>query len=107
MIPLPAKRPQGGGRRRVDDRAVLAVIVYLVQAGCSWWNFRRHVRREPGHRAPPVHRPKVEQQVRCCPDPLRGPMLDWAVRPAELPWCSILAPRTGTGWHCRIRGGTS
>jgi transposase len=37
LISLPAKRPQGGGRRRVDDRAVLAVIVYLVQAGCSWW----------------------------------------------------------------------
>jgi len=31
------KRPQGGGKRRVDDRAVLAAIVYLVQAGCSWW----------------------------------------------------------------------
>ena len=37
LIPVPAKRPQGGGRRRVDDRAVLAAIVYLVQAGCSWW----------------------------------------------------------------------
>lgn len=30
-------RPQGGGRRRVDDRAVLAAICYLTQAGCSWW----------------------------------------------------------------------
>ncbi|WP_173064408.1 transposase [Phytohabitans houttuyneae] len=27
----------GGGKRRADDRAVLAAIVYLVQAGCSWW----------------------------------------------------------------------
>ncbi|WP_372472172.1 transposase [Jidongwangia harbinensis] len=34
---MPAKRPQGGGKRRADDRAVLAAIVYLVQAGCSWW----------------------------------------------------------------------
>jgi transposase len=24
-------------RRRADDRGVLAAIVYLVQAGCSWW----------------------------------------------------------------------
>ena len=37
LIPVPAKRPQGGARRRVDDRAVLAAIVYLVRAGCSWW----------------------------------------------------------------------
>src|SRR5437763_15449558 len=36
LIPVPAPRPQGGGRRRADDRAVLAAIVYLVQAGCSW-----------------------------------------------------------------------
>ena len=36
LIPVAAKRPQGGGRRRADDRAVLAAIAYLVQAGCSW-----------------------------------------------------------------------
>lgn len=36
LIPIPAPRPQGGGKKRADDRAVLAAIVYLVQAGCSW-----------------------------------------------------------------------
>src|SRR5690242_9329754 len=36
LIPASARRPQGGGKRRADDRAVLAAIVYLVQAGCSW-----------------------------------------------------------------------
>ena len=36
LIPVPAKRPQGGGKRRADDRAILAAIVYLVQAGYSW-----------------------------------------------------------------------
>jgi transposase len=36
LIPVPAVRPQGGGKRRAADRAVLAAIVYLVQAGCSW-----------------------------------------------------------------------
>jgi transposase len=36
VIPVTAPRPQGGGKRRADDRAVLAAIVYLVQAGCSW-----------------------------------------------------------------------
>ncbi|GAB1644074.1 hypothetical protein KRMM14A1259_44970 [Krasilnikovia sp. MM14-A1259] len=34
-IPVPAARPQGGGKRRADDRAVLAAIVYLVQAGTN------------------------------------------------------------------------
>jgi transposase len=37
LIPARPRRPQGGGRRRVDDRAVLAAIVYVTQAGCSWW----------------------------------------------------------------------
>ncbi len=37
LIPVQAVRRQGGGKRRADDRAVLAAIVYLVQAGCSWW----------------------------------------------------------------------
>ena len=37
LIPQPPMRPQGGGKRRADDRAVLAAIVYQVQAGCSWW----------------------------------------------------------------------
>lgn len=37
LIPVQVKRPQGGGRRRADDRAVLAAIMYMVQAGCSWW----------------------------------------------------------------------
>jgi transposase len=41
LIPVPAARPQGGGKRRVSDRAVLAAIVYLVQAGCSWHNCPR------------------------------------------------------------------
>jgi transposase len=36
LIPVPPPRPQGGGKRRVDDRAVLAALLYMVQAGCSW-----------------------------------------------------------------------
>ncbi|MFC4996329.1 transposase [Dactylosporangium cerinum] len=34
--PVPPPRPQGGGKRRADDRAVLAALLYMVQAGCSW-----------------------------------------------------------------------
>src|SRR4051812_22911824 len=37
LIPPAATRVQGGRRRRVDDRRVLAAILYLTQAGCSWW----------------------------------------------------------------------
>jgi transposase len=37
LIPAGPVRRQGGGRRRVDDRAVFAAIVYVTQAGCSWW----------------------------------------------------------------------
>jgi transposase len=36
LIPVPPPRRQGGGKKRADDRAVLAAIVYLVQAGLSW-----------------------------------------------------------------------
>ena len=36
LVPVAAKRPQGGGKRRADDRAVFAAIAYMVQAGCSW-----------------------------------------------------------------------
>jgi transposase len=37
LIPPAPVRPQGGGRRRIDDRQMLAAILYLTQAGCSWW----------------------------------------------------------------------
>ena len=37
LIPAARLRAQGGGRRRTDDRAVLAAICYVTQAGCSWW----------------------------------------------------------------------
>ena len=38
LIPPDSVRPQGGGRRRrVSNRAVLAAILYVTQAGCSWW----------------------------------------------------------------------
>ncbi|MBB3727388.1 transposase [Nonomuraea dietziae] len=36
VMPLPAKRPQGGGRRRADDRPILAAIVFVATTGCTW-----------------------------------------------------------------------
>lgn len=37
LIPAAPQRRQGGGRQRVDDRRVFAAILYVTQAGCSWW----------------------------------------------------------------------
>lgn len=37
LIPQAPARAQGGGRRRVDNRPVLAAIMYVVRTGCSWW----------------------------------------------------------------------
>jgi transposase len=53
LIPPAPRRVQGGGRRRVDDRAVLAAIVYVTQAGCSWWKLPESmfgVTRSTAHR---------------------------------------------------------
>lgn len=37
LIPPHPKPAQGGGRRRIDDRALLAAILYVLGTGCSWW----------------------------------------------------------------------
>ncbi|MEU7583529.1 transposase [Streptomyces sp. NPDC041068] len=36
VVPSVPQRPQGGGRRRCDDRAVLAAIVFVATTGCTW-----------------------------------------------------------------------
>jgi transposase len=53
LIPPAPQRPQGGGRRRIDNRTVLAAIVYLTEAGCSWWQLPERtfgVSRATAHR---------------------------------------------------------
>jgi transposase len=53
LIPASPVRPQGGGRRRVDDRRVLAAVLYLTQAGYSWWKLPEEqfgVTRATAHR---------------------------------------------------------
>lgn len=34
--PTAVKRPQGGGRRRADDREALAAIIFVATSGCTW-----------------------------------------------------------------------
>jgi len=36
LLPEVPKRHQGGGRCRLDDRVVLAAILYVLQTGCAW-----------------------------------------------------------------------
>jgi transposase len=36
LLPDAPQRYQCGGRRRLDDRVVLAAILYVVQTGCAW-----------------------------------------------------------------------
>jgi transposase len=36
LIPPSPVRRQGGGRRRVDDRAVFTAIVFVLTSGCAW-----------------------------------------------------------------------
>ena len=44
LIPPQPERPQGGGTRYVDDRAVFTAIVYVLTSGCAW----RHLPAEFG-----------------------------------------------------------
>lgn len=36
VVPPSPTRPQGGGRRRADDRLILAAIVFVATTGCTW-----------------------------------------------------------------------
>ena len=36
LIPPQTERPQGGGTRYADDRAVCTAIVYVLTTGCAW-----------------------------------------------------------------------
>jgi transposase len=36
VVPPAPTRPQGGGRRRADDRSILVAIVFVATTGCTW-----------------------------------------------------------------------
>src|SRR5574341_1329905 len=52
LIPPQRERPQGGGTRFVDDRAVFTAIVYVLTTGCVW----RHLPAEVGVSPASAHR---------------------------------------------------
>jgi transposase len=52
LIPPQPERPQGGGTRYVEDRAVFTAIVYVLISGCAW----RHLPAEFGVSKATAHR---------------------------------------------------
>ena len=52
LIPSQRERPQGGGTRFVEDRAVLTAIVSVLTTGCAW----RHLPAEFGVSPATAHR---------------------------------------------------
>jgi transposase len=52
LIPPQSQRPQGGGTRHRDDRAVFTAIVYVLTTGCAW----RHLPAEFGVSQATAHR---------------------------------------------------
>jgi transposase len=52
LIPSVKVRSQGGGRSRVDDRAVFTAIVFVLTSGCAW----RHLPPSFGVTVPTAHR---------------------------------------------------
>jgi transposase len=52
LIPSNPRRPQGGGRSRVDDRAVFLAIVFVLTSGCPW----RRLPSAFGVKVPTAHR---------------------------------------------------
>ncbi len=52
VVPPAPTRPQGGGRRRYGDRAVLAAIVFVATSGCTW----RQLPPSFGPSGPTAHR---------------------------------------------------
>lgn len=52
LIPVAPIRPQGGGRPRVDDRAMFTAIVFVPTSGCAW----RHLPPSFGVKYQTAHR---------------------------------------------------
>ena len=52
LLPAQRERPQGGGTRHVEDRAVFTAIVYVLTTGCAW----RHLPAEVGVSQATAHR---------------------------------------------------
>src|SRR3712207_6329627 len=84
LLPAQRERPQGGGTRFVDDRAVFTAIVYVLTNGCAW----RHLPAQFGVSQATAHRRFVAwtQAGRCWIGSASGRRSTgparWSMRPA-------------------------
>ncbi|WP_200262027.1 transposase [Streptomyces sp. HSG2] len=77
MPPTVVRRPQGGGRRRADDREVLAAIFLVASTGCTWrqlppvfgpsWPtvYRRYNEWSQAHVWPRLHQTVADRMGEC------------------------------------------
>lgn len=86
LIPPAKVRPQGGGRSRVDDRAVFTAITFVLTSGCSW----RGVPRVFGVKTPTVHRRFAEWTSIGLWDQLHLATVDRFGDGAEVSWTRAL-----------------
>lgn len=98
-VPTSCPRPQGGGRRRVDDRAVFTAIAYVLLAGCTW----NQLPSEFGVTVPTAHRRFTEWTRADLWSRLHDRALDDPEARSLIHWTQLLLSatmqRTGTG--CR------
>lgn len=87
VVPEPPVRAQGGGRRRCDDRAVLAAIIFVATSGCTW----RQVPPVFGASWQTVHRRFTDWSTARVWAKLHRVVLDQLGRNGELDWsrCAI------------------
>ncbi|MFI5959777.1 IS5 family transposase [Cryptosporangium sp. NPDC051539] len=86
LIPPVAVRPQGGGSRRVSDRAVFTAVVYVLTAGCAW----RHLPSQFGVTVPTAHRRFQEWTDAGLWRRLHEAVLDRLGAAGELDWSRVI-----------------
>ena len=86
LIPAPAVRPQGGGLRRVPDRAVFTAVVYVLTAGCAW----RHLPSQFGVTVPTAHRRFQEWTQAGLWRRIHEAVLDRLGAAGELDWSRVI-----------------
>jgi transposase len=87
LLPSARTRPQGGGRARVENRAVFTAVVFVLATGCTW------------HRLPPAfavsastaHRRFLEWTLAGLWDRVEHVPPDRRITPTEREWLRALA----------------
>jgi transposase len=97
VVPAAPVRPQGGGRRRYEDRQVPAAIVFVATTGCTW----RQLPPGFGPSGPTTHRRFTEWSQARVWGKLHHLVLDELGARGELDWSRYASTR----WTCTRRKG--